>query len=797
MNINIKKITNFRYLFNAFTTFVIIVIILFSSEAKAYWDKVTNIPAPYNNTRAWLEFWFLEEDNNYGWLCGFDGKVIRTTDKGKTWQGSIVPGADQLESITFTDKLNGYVSGISIWGYGAIYKSVDGGVTWREVTDSRRSGNLWGNHFLDKDNGIVVGGGCRGLPLQFFRTTNGGISWYLAQYQEWNSGLSDVFLLNNGQGFAASSGLIWRTTNSGYDWTKLSNSGGLDWQEDLHINGQTILVPYSDDCEGVLDNGGIRISKDFGNSWSDFDTKNSMFGAWLIDEMQGWACGHSASCYYTSNVGDSWELRNCGLDPDEVLDDFWFFDDTTGFVCGRNVYRYAVPKRIETKILSSSQTACEGDTVVLAADGSYFHYEWSTGSTDSSIIVTKSGIYELAAYNSICDTIVPASIRVDFFPKPDLLLKMDGDTVICEGDSLKLWAETNGDRITWSNGSTSDTLIVNESGTYQVRSENEYGCWIEDEVTIRVSPLPEPELTLKGRQTFCAGDSTIIEATPGYSSYKWYDSNGNEWVTSENRIKVGSSGKYYCVAVNNDDCEGGGKDTVEIIVIDDVNRIVFSFPEKKEFDMDSTYFPNMICKTMQINNATQKDYVIDLPYLYRNESFSFPLSQFPLLLRGDDSVQLKVCYSPTQLGFERDSVLINDVCNPHYLVLKGLSLANRYSSSSICNAPVIGITNELPGKVSISTTEPYPNPAANIISVPFNERKPQGYDENAAAEIFNVFGERIMTAEKRVSNMYESNNMINIIGEFTFNTEDIKTGSYIIIVRSADIIKRYNISIIK
>ena len=39
----------------------------------------------------------------------------------------------QLESINFVDKLNGYTSGVrqDYSGYGNIFKTTDGGVTWQ------------------------------------------------------------------------------------------------------------------------------------------------------------------------------------------------------------------------------------------------------------------------------------------------------------------------------------------------------------------------------------------------------------------------------------------------------------------------------------------------------------------------------------------------------------------------------------------------------------------------------------------------------------------------------------------
>ena len=777
---------------------LIILLSLFFSYSFSYaqWDKITSIPPQFQNSKGWLEFWFLDSDPHYGWVCGFNGMVIRTTDGGDTWQGSIVPNADQLESITFVNKQIGYVSGTSVYGYGAIYKSTDGGKSWREITDPRRVSQLWGNYFLDENNGIIVGGGCDYAPLQFFRTADGGKSWSLFEYPTMASALSDVILYNDGTGYATSSGLIWITTNSGYSWRILDRSGDFDWQEDLHIAGRTILVPYSKGCNGNLSDGGIRISTNFGTSWKQFRTHEPMFGAWLLDDMHGWACGHKASAYYTSNGGKTWELQNCGIDPDDVLDDFWFINDTTGFVCGANVYRFSIPKKIESNIIASELVACEGDTVTLAADGKYFHYEWSTGETDSLIKVTKSGTYELTAYNSICDTVIPKSVTIIFNPRPELELISTQDSALCEGDSTILIAKTNADLIEWSTGETTDSIIVKTEGTYKVTVRNEYGCETSDEIHIRIVPLPKPELSLHGRSIFCLGDSTTIVATPGYARYIWYDGNGHSWETTSNVFHVGNSGKYFCIAVNEEGCTGGGKDSIEITVMDEVNRLAFSFPEEKIFDMDSTYFPNMICKTMRIKNITKKDWTIDLPYLFQNISFSFPLMQFPIHLAGGDSVDVKVCYSPTQLGMESDTIMFDDICNPHYLILRGRSLPNSYTSKSVCDVPVVAHTTQLPNKYRFSTATPYPNPAAKSVSVPFNRIGVNAFDGSESAVIYDIYGNVVATADAVISTVTKKDKEFMTIGIFKFDTENIKSGSYLIVIKTMKETIRYNLVII-
>src|SRR3989339_2118603 len=133
------------------------------------WNKVSSIPPPYS-FNYWLDVYFLPSNPNYGWICGFSGQVLRTTDRGKTWAGAVVPFANQLESVHFSSTTVGYTSGMD-----GIFKSTNGGVSWVDITPPN-AGLLWGNYFVDPLYGVTVGGGCDGIQ-KFFLTTDGGANW--------------------------------------------------------------------------------------------------------------------------------------------------------------------------------------------------------------------------------------------------------------------------------------------------------------------------------------------------------------------------------------------------------------------------------------------------------------------------------------------------------------------------------------------------------------------------------------------------------------------------------------------
>lgn len=323
-----------------------IILLLLITIAPTYaqrWAKVTSIPSAFSGT-YWLDIYFLPSNPSYGWICGFQGSVLRTTDGGTTWSGTRVTGANHLESVHFPSVNIGYVSGLE-----GIFKSTNGGASWAEITPSSSTyDNFWGCYFLDDNNGFVIGGGCSSSQ-NFWRTTDGGSNWtpYIGNFP--NSGLTDLIVYSmGGAGYASSSGWIWQTNDGGLTWAPWSNTGNHDWQEEITRVGNSFLVPTSNGCSGGSGGGGMRFTTDNGVNWNRFNTGTSMFGAFLLNTLTGWVAGDSKNVWHTSNGGINWQLRNCGFESGN-LDDIWFTSPTNGWIVGEGVYRLAEPLQTTDK----------------------------------------------------------------------------------------------------------------------------------------------------------------------------------------------------------------------------------------------------------------------------------------------------------------------------------------------------------------------------------------------------------------------------------------------------------------
>ncbi len=379
--------------------------------SSQYWERIQNIPAPYHNN-YWLDVFFHPSNPNYGWICGFNGMILRTTDGGNTWRGTTI-NAYHLESVHFPTLQVGYVSGVE-----GIFKSTDGGATWFDITPegTRDTTFFWGCFFLNENYGLLVGDGCNGRLQHFWLTTDGGANWSVFIGNEDNTGMTDVMLYPNGLGYASSSGKIWVTSDSGRTWQIFSTSGPSLWQEEITNIGSSFLVPFSGTtCTGGGNDGGMRFTTNNGVTWNSFRTGVPMFGTFLIDAQRGWACGYYREIYYTSNGGVTWQKRNCGVQSGN-LDDIWFINETNGWVVGEGIYKLSNPKGVAIKNALNFGEVCVGERILDTLWFKSFNFNDVTISlsinpsgSDFSIVSPGS-----TAYIQSCDSI---RIIISFNPK--------------------------------------------------------------------------------------------------------------------------------------------------------------------------------------------------------------------------------------------------------------------------------------------------------------------------------------------------------------------------------------------
>lgn len=201
--------------------------------------------------------------------------------------------------------------------------------------------------------------------------------------------------------------------------------------------------------------------------------------------------------------------------------------------------------------LGNDTTLCQGQSILLNATTANATYNWSNGSTAPTLTVTQSGTYWVQVTVSGCSSL--DTIVVDFTAAP--FVALGNDTALCQGQSLLLDATLTGVSYLWSDGSTTPTLTVTQSGTYWVEVSNSCGTATD---TMVVSFTPIPVINLGNDTTLCQGDVFFSDVTTPGATYLWSDGNTNATNT------ITQSGSYW-VEVTVNGCSGTDTITVTFL----------------------------------------------------------------------------------------------------------------------------------------------------------------------------------------------------------------------------------------
>lgn len=132
----------------------------------------------------------------------------------------------------------------------------------------------------------------------------------------------------------------------------------------------------------------------------------------------------------------------------------------------------------ETPTITASgpTTFCAGSNVTLQGPviGAGNTYLWSNGATTQNIQVNESGTYTLQVIAGTCTSEVSNSIEVTVNPVPATpTITQDPTTTLCSrlGLSITLQGPTiaEGQTYLWSNGATTQNLVLNSPGNYSLR----------------------------------------------------------------------------------------------------------------------------------------------------------------------------------------------------------------------------------------------------------------------------------------------------------------------------------------
>lgn len=179
-------------------------------------------------------------------------------------------------------------------------------------------------------------------------------------------------------------------------------------------------------------------------------------------------------------------------------------------------------------------------------------YQWSDGSSGSSLLIVQPGTYSLTAtniYNCEDEDVISISAY-------QTNLELGNDTTICEGSPYLLNSGISGYPHQWSTGANTEEIWISQPGTYTLSISHICGV-LQDEIAITTAPSPSVDL---GADTIyvSSGESITLDAGNPGSSYHW----STNATTQTIAVTVGT----YTVTVTSGSCS----DTDKIVVLEKV-----------------------------------------------------------------------------------------------------------------------------------------------------------------------------------------------------------------------------------
>jgi hypothetical protein len=101
-----------------------------------------------------------------------------------------------------------------------------------------------------------------------------------------------------------------------------------------------------------------------------------------------------------------------------------------------------------------------------------------------------------------------------------------GPTTFCNGGSVTLTA-SSGSAYLWSNGATTQSILVTTGGNYNVRVTQTGGCSAQSNSTsVSVNPTATFSINVSGPLSFCNGGSVSFNvSSPNAQAFVWYRNN--------------------------------------------------------------------------------------------------------------------------------------------------------------------------------------------------------------------------------------------------------------------------------
>lgn len=392
---------------------------------------VTNIGlVNYSNAQWILQYSDISQsfssvsfvDSVNGWVVGYAGSILHTTDGGNNWIKQNSGTAYNLYSVSFCDNQNGWATGSGgtilkttnggnnwervfhdtasyiiaskvqclspsavlilryhwaddIPGYFVLWQTLDSGKTWNDITPHNSPISTFSDFFFISPN---QGWAC--IYYQeggVYNTTNAGANWHPVSFEY--GGLFKVIFDDSLHGWTTDGDSLYNSSDGGQSWNALSQLS-IGYPNYIYKNG---LIGYVSDEVSF-----VKRTTDGGATWTETSLSKVelLEGMTFISPLVGWAVGYGGSIWHTSNGG----ITSVGTPP---------VDRPTNFELNQNYpnpfnpstrITFSVPKATQISIVVYNLLGQKMETIFEGIPSAGKHtFDWNPKSLASGVYFYK------------------------------------------------------------------------------------------------------------------------------------------------------------------------------------------------------------------------------------------------------------------------------------------------------------------------------------------------------------------------------------------------------------------------
>ena len=240
------------------------------------------------------------------------GQLYRSSNRGQNWSlrtGTLPASLSKLKVSAFNANVL-FASSMGWASPGGIYKSIDTGATWQNITPSFLPSNSISQIGIDPldQNTIFIGGQANGL----FKSTDLGATWKPTSNSVQDKYIYGLTIIQDGTIYCAFGGSIYSSADMGNSWQSLN--GDLNNIDVFKL----IIDSANDNIMYASSLGGMYRSSDGGSTWEQRNTgilDNDLFALTMDQKNTNilYAGSYAGMVYKTTDAGLSWAEKSLGL----------------------------------------------------------------------------------------------------------------------------------------------------------------------------------------------------------------------------------------------------------------------------------------------------------------------------------------------------------------------------------------------------------------------------------------------------------------------------------------------------